>query len=475
MANKSASPIYKRINSMDHLPIFVNIRKKPCIVIGGGDIALRKINLLLKAKAKVYCLSPVFCKGIKNLSKDGHITLINKSFDQTDIKDYSIIIAATDDKSVNSLISSIAQDKKIPVNVVDSPELSSFIMPSIVDRSPLIIAVSSSGKAPVLSRIIRAKLETVIPSAYGTLAEIAGEYRQKVKERFLKIKDRRAFWEATLSGVIAEKVFSGRITEAKEDIQRQLDESVEMDLGEVYLVGAGPGDPDLLTFKALRLIQQADVVLYDRLVSKGVMELVRRDSQLIYVGKKGGSDKSTKQVDINDQLVELAKSGKRVCRLKGGDPFIFGRGGEEIESLSEHGIPFQVVPGITAALGCSSYAGIPLTHRDYSQSCRFVTAHLKNGTTNLPWEEFIIDQQTIVFYMALSGASYICEKLMEYGMDKDMPIAIIEKGTMPEQKVYISSLTELPDLLEKEDIQAPTLMIVGEVVKLNEKLNWYGN
>ena len=460
---------------MDHLPIFINIRKKPCVVIGGGDIALRKINILLKAQAKVDCLSPSFSRDIKNLSKDGHITLINKSFDQTDIKDYSIIIAATDDKSVNSLISSIAQDKKIPVNVVDSPELSSFIMPSIVDRSPLIIAVSSSGKAPVLSRIIRAKLETVIPSAYGILADIAGEYRQKVKDRFSTIKDRRAFWEAVFSGVIAEKVFSGRISEAKEDIQRQLDDSVEMDLGEVYLVGAGPGDPDLLTFKALRLIQQADVVLYDRLVSKGVMELVRRDSELIYVGKKGGSDKSTKQVDINDQLVELAKSGKRVCRLKGGDPFIFGRGGEEIESLSEHGIPFQVVPGITAASGCSSYAGIPLTHRDYSQSCRFVTAHLKNGTTNLPWEEFIIDQQTIVFYMALSGANYICEKLMEYGMDKDMPIAIIEKGTMPEQKVYISSLIELPDLLEREDIHAPTLMIVGEVVKLNEKLNWYGN
>ena len=223
------------------------------------------------------------------------------------------------------------------------------------------------------------------------------------------------------------------------------------------------------------MIQQADVILYDRLVSKGVMELVRRDSELIYVGKKGGSDKSTRQIDINEKLIELAKAGKRVCRLKGGDPFIFGRGGEDIESLSEHAIPFLVVPGITAASGCSSYAGIPLTHRDYSQSCRFVTAHLKNGTTNLPWEEFIIDQQTIVFYMALSGANYICEKLMEHGMDKDMPIAIIEKGTMPEQKVYISSLTALPNLLAKEDIHAPTLMIVGEVVKLNEKLNWYGN
>ena len=459
---------------MDHLPIFINVRQNPCLVIGGGDIALRKINLLIKAQAKVDCLSPLFCEGITNLSQNGDVNLIQKRFESDDIKDYAIIIASTDDSSVNALISKSAKKARIPVNVVDSPELSSFIMPSIVDRSPVIIAVSSAGKAPVLARIIRAKLETVIPSAYGVLAEIAGEYRQKVKDRFSKIKDRRAFWESIFSGVIAEKVFSGRINEAKDDIDKQLKRASEIELGEVYLVGAGPGDPDLLTFKALRLIQQADVVLYDRLVSKGVMELVRRDSELIYVGKKGGSQESTRQIDINDQLVELAKSGKRVCRLKGGDPFIFGRGGEEIESLSEHGIPFQVVPGITAASGCSSYAGIPLTHRDYSQSCRFVTAHLKNGTTNLPWEEFVIDQQTIVFYMALSGANYICQKLMEHGMDKDMPIAIIEKGTMPEQKVYISSLTKLPDLLATEDIHAPTLMIVGEVVKLNEKLNWYG-
>ena len=460
---------------MDHLPIFINIRQRPCLVIGGGDIALRKINLLIKAQAKVDCLSPLFCEGIINLCKNGNVNLIDKIFEPDDIKDYAIIIASTDDSSVNSLISQLAKQAKIPVNVVDSPELSSFIMPSIVDRSPIIIAVSSAGKAPVLARLIRAKLETVIPSAYGALAEIAGEYRQKAKDRFGNIKDRRAFWESTFSGVVAEKVFSGRIDEAKDDIDTQLKNAVKMELGEVYLVGAGPGDPDLLTFKALRLIQQADVILYDRLVSKGVMELVRRDSELIYVGKKGGSDISTRQIDINEKLIELAKAGKRVCRLKGGDPFIFGRGGEEIESLSEHAIPFQVVPGITAASGCSSYAGIPLTHRDYSQSCRFVTAHLKNGTTNLPWEEFIIDQQTIVFYMALSGANYICEKLMEHGMDKDMPIAIIEKGTMPEQKVYISSLTALPDLLAKEDIHAPTLMIVGEVVKLNEKLNWYGN
>ncbi len=459
---------------MDYLPIFVNLRQKPCLVIGGGDIALRKINLLLKAKAQVTCISPAFCNSIKNLSIKGHIILVNRQFESSDISNQSVIVSATDDSILNTSVSELAEKARIPVNIVDSPKLSSFIMPSIVDRSPIIIAVSSAGKAPVLARIIRAKLETVIPNAYGTLAEIAGEYRQKVKDRFSKIKDRRAFWEATFSGVIAEKVFSGRISEARDDIDKQLNDSVGIELGEVYLVGAGPGDPDLLTFKALRLIQQADVVLYDRLVSKGVMELVRRDSELIYVGKKGGSDESTRQIDINEQLVELAKSGKRVCRLKGGDPFIFGRGGEEIESLSEHGVPFQVVPGITAASGCSSYSGIPLTHRDYSQSCRFITAHLKDGTTNLPWEEFVVEQQTIVFYMALSGAKYICEKLIEHGMNKEMPIAIIEKGTMPEQKVYITTLTELSNLLTKEDIHAPTLMIVGEVVKLNEKLNWYG-
>jgi uroporphyrin-III C-methyltransferase/precorrin-2 dehydrogenase/sirohydrochlorin ferrochelatase len=430
---------------------------------------------LLKAQASITCVSPVFCDGLNDLAKENILSLVKKNFEASDITEYSVIISATNDSKINSEVSKLAHELRIPVNVVDSPDLSSFIMPSIVDRSPVVIAVSSAGKAPVLARIIRAKLETIIPSAYGTLAEIAGEYRQRVKDRFSKIKDRRAFWETTFSGVIAEKVFSGRIAEAKADIEKQLKDLVELSMGEVYLVGAGPGDPDLLTFKALRLIQQADVVLYDRLVSKGVMELVRRDSELIYVGKKGGSDESTRQIDINDQLVELAKSGKRVCRLKGGDPFIFGRGGEEIETLSENGIPFQVVPGVTAASGCSSYAGIPLTHRDYSQSCRFVTAHLKNGTSNLPWKELVVEQQTIVFYMALSGANHICEQLIAHGMRKEMPIAIIEKGTMPEQKVYITTLLALPDLLIKENIHAPTLMIVGEIVKLNEKLNWYGN
>ena len=459
---------------MDHLPIFINLRQKPCLVVGGGDIALRKVNLLLKAQAKIKCISPEFCSGLIKLSRENTLDLIEKRFESTDIDNQSVIIAATDDDKTNAMVSSLAHESGIPINVVDSPDLSSFIMPSIVDRSPIVIAISSAGKAPVLARIIRAKLETIIPSAYGNLAEIAGEYRHKVKQRFVNLKDRRKFWESVFSGVIAEKVFAGRSEEAKADIEKYLAGSIEMNLGEVYLVGAGPGDPDLLTFKALRLMQQADVVLYDRLVSKGVMELVRRDAELIYVGKKGGSE-STRQIDINERLVELAKSGKRVCRLKGGDPFIFGRGGEEIETLSDNGIPFQVVPGITAASGCASYAGIPLTHRDYSQSCRFVTAHLKGGTSNLPWEEFVVEQQTIVFYMALTSVNHICQQLIAHGMREDMPVALIERGTTPEQKVYSTSLSKLPDLINNREIHAPTLMIVGEVVSLRKKLGWFGD
>ncbi len=456
---------------MDYFPIFFKISQKQCLVVGGGDIALRKIHLLLRAGAIVECIAPNFCQSLVELSEGNSLTLAKKIFEEDDIKQQSLVIAATDDTAINIVVSKLAHDANIPVNVVDAPELSSYIMPSIVDRSPLLIAISSGGKAPVLARIIRAKLETIIPAAYGKLAEIAGEYRQQVKIKFTNIKDRRAFWESVFSGNIAEKVLIGRIKEAKVDLERKLESAKAYELGEVYLVGAGPGDPDLLTFKALRLMQQADVVLYDRLVSKAVMDLVRRDAELVYVGKKAGGQ-SSRQSDINEKLVALAKSGKRICRLKGGDPFIFGRGGEEIETLSEHGVPFQVVPGITAASGCSTYSGIPLTHRDYSQSCRFVTAHLKDGTCNLPWKEFVAEQQTIVFYMALSGAKNLSEKLIEHGMREDMPIALIEKGTMPEQKVYISTLVELPQLISKEKVGAPSLLIVGEVVKLHEKLNW---
>lgn len=457
---------------MDYLPIFVNIAQKFCLVVGGGDIAYRKINLLLKADAQITCVSPVCCEGVAQLAKDNKITLVKKDFESSDIDAQILIISATDNTALNTRVSELAKDANIPVNVVDSPDLCSFIMPSIVDRSPIMIAISSAGKAPVLARLIRAKLESSVPNAYGKLAVLAGNFREQVKAKFNNIEDRRYFWEKAFSGVVAEKVFAGKLNEAQADLQAQLDGSVDSNIGEVYLVGGGPGDPDLLTFKALRLMQQADVILYDRLVSDEVMELVRRDAELIYVGKERDNH-SVQQDGINQLLLDLAKQGRRVCRLKGGDPFIFGRGGEEIETLAENNIPFQVVPGITAASGCSTYSGIPLTHRDYSQSCRFVTGHLKDGSMNLPWNELAVEQQTIVFYMALKGAQHLSEQLIAHGMRGDMPVALVEKGTTPEHKVHTTTLVELPNLVANEIIHAPTLIIVGEVVKLREKLNWF--
>ncbi len=457
---------------MNYLPIFIDIKQKPCLVVGGGDIAYRKINLLLKANAQVNCIAKEACGNIIALADDNKITLTQRNFESSDVDAQRLIISATDNKQLNAEVSELANFANIPVNVVDSPDLCSFIMPSIVDRSPIVIAISSAGKAPVLARLIRAKLESTIPHAYGKLAELAGSFRDKVKSKFDNIEDRRYFWERVFSGVIAEKVFSGKVDEAKVDIQTQLDNTNSSEVGEVYLVGGGPGDPDLLTFKALRLMQQADIVLYDRLVSKDVVELVRRDAELIYVGKKCDRH-AIPQGDINQLLVDFAKQGRRVCRLKGGDPFIFGRGGEEIETLAENNIPFQVVPGITAASGCSAYSGIPLTHRDYSQSCRFVTGHLKDGTMNLPWDELAVEHQTVVFYMALLGAKHLSEQMIAHGMRDNMPVALVEKGTTPEHRVWTTTLVELPNVVATETIKAPTLIIVGEVVKLREKLNWF--
>lgn len=459
---------------MDYLPIFIDLKQQPCLVIGGGDIALRKINLLLKAHANIHCIAMVACAGIHTLVKSGAIKLTEQAFNTSQIKQTRLIICATNNSQLNAEIASIAKAKNILVNVVDNPKLCSFITPAIVNRDPIVIAIGSMGTSPVLSRLLRAKIESTIPTAYGKLATLAGEFRQKVKDKFSHHQKRREFWESLFSGTIAEKVFSGNYAQAQLDIQTKLETCPNEinPIGEVYLVGGGPGDPDLLTFKALRLMQQADVVLYDRLVSEQVMELVRRDVEKIYVGKERDNH-ALPQGGINQLLIDLAKQGRRVCRLKGGDPFIFGRGGEEIEELARENIPFQVVPGITAASGCAAYSGIPLTHRDYSQSCRFVTGHLKDGTMNLPWAELAVEQQTIVFYMGLLGAKHLSEQLINHGMRENMAVALIEKGTTPDHKVYTTTLTNLPDTVANNDIHAPTLIIVGDVVKLRDKLNWF--
>ncbi len=459
---------------MEFLPLFFDLKSRPVLLVGGGEVALRKARLLCKAGARVSVCSPQIKPALQELVLESQGELITQGYSGQPLGGYTLVVAATDNSSVNEKVSSDAKQANIPVNVVDHPELCSFIFPAIVDRSPIIAAVSSGGSSPVLARILRAKLETVLPATYGRLAMLAEKYRNQVKARFSQINQRRGFWESVLQGPVADLIFAGKEHEAEQVLKDQLKDSQAhtRELGEVYLVGAGPGDPDLLTFKSLRLMQQADVVIYDRLVSAPILDLCRRDAQMVYVGK-ARSDHAVPQEGINQLLVKYAQKGHRVLRLKGGDPFIFGRGGEEIEELADAGIPFQVVPGITAASGCSSYAGIPLTHRDYAQSVRFVTGHLKNNSADLPWNELVHPNQTIVFYMGLMGLPVICEQLVAHGMSPDTPMALVQKGTTSEQKVVIATLSTMVEEIRQQPVAAPTLIIVGHVVSLHSKLKWF--
>lgn len=458
---------------MDYLPIFLNIKNKPCLVIGGGEVAARKVSLLLRAGAAVTVISPVLGSALQHLLDEREIAYRAEKFQPDQIAGQAIIIAATDDEVVNQQISELAQVAGIPVNVVDNPALCSFIMPSIIDRHPVQIAISTGGSSPVLARLLRARLETFIPSAYGRLATMVEGFRERVKERFSETGEIRRFWEKILEGPVVELIFAGKDKLAEQELARAVEQGEAPDSsGEVYLVGAGPGDPDLLTFRALRLMQQADVVVYDRLVSAAILDLVRRDAEFIYAGKERDKH-AIQQEDINALLARLAKEGKRVLRLKGGDPFIFGRGGEEIETLMEEGVRFQVVPGITAAAGCASYSGIPLTHRDYVQSCTFVTGHLKDGSINLNWPALAQPSQTVVFYMGLQGVATICKELIAHGRDPKTPAALVEQGTTQNQRVHIGDLTTLAALVEQQKVKPPTLIIVGEVVELHKKLAWF--
>lgn len=459
---------------MDYLPIFLNIREQRCLVVGGGEVATRKAAMLIRAGARVHVVAPDISPALveKLLTHEGSYRL--GGYEASDLEEVALVIAATDDETLNRRVHSDCRARQLPVNVVDAPALCTFVFPSIVDRSPLIIAVSSAGKSPVLARLLRARLETTIPAAYGRLADICGEFRPLAKQTFPDTNNRRGFWERELQGRFAELVYAGREDEARAHLREAFAAARPEQAGEVYLVGAGPGDPDLLTFRALRLMQQADVVVHDRLVSEPILDLCRRDAEFIHVGK-ARADHTMPQEDINQLLVRLAKEGKRVCRLKGGDPFIFGRGGEEIEELAAAGIAFQVVPGITAANGCSAYAGIPLTHRDYAQSVRFVTGHLKEGSPELPWNELIHEQQTLVLYMGLVGLDHICQQLMAHGMAADMPVALVSQGTRPDQMVVTGTVSDIARKVTDSGIKAPTLTIVGRVVELRNKLNWFGD
>ncbi|MCH2157853.1 MAG: siroheme synthase CysG [Oleiphilaceae bacterium] len=461
---------------MNWLPLYFKPQGQSVLVFGSGDVATRKVRFLQRTEFPITVIS------IDETAKDRftefesvdviHSTGLDSLSSQL-FENVIFAVAASEDHSADVFFAQQARQAGIPVHVAHSIDDSDFLLPAVIDRGPISVAVSSAGQHPTLTRLVRNRIESVLPARLEALAELALRYKDKVREKLSTINARRAFWERQLEGRVADLVYSGRDEDAERLLLESLDSitSSTQGVGEVYLVGAGPGDPDLLSFKALRLIRQADVVLFDRLVSPQILNLVRQDADMIDVGKRR-SHHTMQQESINELLAKLAKQGKRVLRLKGGDPFIFGRGGEEIETLSEHGVPFQVVPGITAAAGCASYSGIPLTHRDHAQSVRFVTGHLKNNSSELDWPSLVAEQQTLVFYMGLVALPQIAEGLLNQGMSQDMPVAVISRGTLPDQRVLISSLSRVAADVTAAELKAPTIIIIGTVVNLHEKLGW---
>ncbi len=461
---------------MEHLPIFLALRGKRAAVIGGGLAAARRAELLLRASADVTVFAPAFSHEFAAVAEAFAFARVARwPQSAAELEGASVCIVATDDKAQDERAHRLARQAGALVNVATRPDLCDFILPSIVDRSPVVVAISTGGASPILGRILKARLESTIPAAYGRLADFVRDFRGAVNGKIADAAGRRRFWERMLDGPAAEMVLAGDADRAAQalaaDVEAAVRENAET-MGEVYLVGAGPGDPDLLTFRALRLMQRADVVLYDRLVDPAIVALARREAERIYVGKRP-KDHPVPQEEISDMLVRLARSGKRVLRLKGGDPFVFGRGGEEIERLAENRIPFQVCPGVTAAIGCSAYSGIPLTHRDHAQACIFVTAHSKSGPVDFDWSTVIRPGQTVAVYMGLNHIEELTAAFIAHGAAPDLPAAIVDNGTRPNQRVVIGTVADIAGKARAAGLRGPTIVIVGTVVRLREKLDWH--
>lgn len=455
---------------MDYLPIFLQLRDRPVLVVGGGRVAARKVELLRRTGAKITVVAPELADELRELATQGELEYVNTVFSPEHVTGTVAVVAATGVPEVNAAVSAAAREQNIPINAVDDPAASTFIFPAIVDRSPILIAISSGGQAPVLARRIREQMEAFLPARLGALARFMGERRKAVK-RALRTTARRSFWERIVGGMVGARVFAGDEVTAGKDFERELRTTHltrsagtgGIGLGECYLIGAGPGDPDLLTLRALQLLQQADVILYDRLVPAAVLERARRDAERVFVGKQPGNH--TTQERINELLVHYARLGLRVARLKGGDPFIFGRGGEEIEVLAAHGIPYIVVPGITAALGAAASANIPLTHRKLAQSVTFVTGHVLDDES-LDWNSLARARQTVVFYMGVGHLPQIVSKLRAAGAPAELAVAVVERATLPEQRALRGTLATIVSTTQAANVAPPALLIVGDVTAL---------
>ncbi|WP_282677141.1 siroheme synthase CysG [Serratia marcescens] len=460
---------------MDYLPIFADLKQRPVLVVGGGDVAARKVDLLQRAGAEIRIVAQSLSPELEQQRQQGQVLWLGKSFDPQQLDDVFLAIAATDDNALNAAVFAEADKRRVLANVVDDQPRCSFIFPSIIDRSPLVVAVSSSGQAPVLARLLREKLEALLPASLGQMAQVAGRWRGQVKRRLASIGERRRFWEKIFGGRFATLVANGQTAQAERQLEQDLQRFAAGDegaQGEIALVGAGPGDVGLLTLRGLQVMQQADVVLYDHLVSGEILDLVRRDAERICVGKRAGAH-SVIQEETNRLLVELAQQGKRVVRLKGGDPFIFGRGGEELQVAAAAGIPFQVVPGVTAAAGATAYAGIPLTHRDHAQSVTFITGHCRPDGDGLDWADLARARQTLAIYMGTMKAADISQRLIAHGRDAATPVAVISRGTRADQQVQIGTLEHLEHLAQRAPL--PALLVIGEVVELHHQIAWFGH
>jgi uroporphyrin-III C-methyltransferase/precorrin-2 dehydrogenase/sirohydrochlorin ferrochelatase len=464
---------------MDYLPINIDLKNKDCLVLGAGAVAARKIQILLKVGAKVTCIGLQISKEILALSEKRKLRLINADLkahsdtilNSNYIKEFKLVVSTTGDSFIAQKVYRICELNHILVNTVDNRSLCNYISPAIVNRNPVIISVSSSGAAPVLARNIREQIEKLIPAKLGLLALKADSLRNKVKKTFNSMIERKKFWESFFERSISEDILNERSLGSDESIIQEIGSNIDSQ-GEVALVGAGPGDPELLTIKALRVMQKADIVFHDRLVSNEILELVRRDAELVSVGKSQGNH-SVPQDQINQLLVKHAQLGKRAVRLKGGDPFVFGRGGEELQELKKHEIKFQIVPGITAAVGCSAYAGIPLTHRDYAQNVLFVTAHCKDSRDTLDWKSLAREKQTLAVYMGLMKSAYLSDNLIKHGKNPQTPVALIENGTSRQQRVIRGQLNNLQQTIELHNVVSPALIIIGEVAALADDLSWF--
>jgi uroporphyrin-III C-methyltransferase/precorrin-2 dehydrogenase/sirohydrochlorin ferrochelatase len=454
-------------------PLFANLHDRSVIIVGGGEVAARKCRAVLDTGARITVIAPRLHDEFAPWVADGRIQLVAGDFEDSQLDDALLVIAATNDDAVNRRVADAASARRVFVNVVDDAELSSFHVPAVVDRAPLQIAISSGGAAPMLARRLREQLETLLDHALGPLATLLDRARRKIRLRYRNTAARRSFYEEIFAGGVMGLLRAGHLREAEQELDRALHARRDALRGTVTLVGAGPGDPGLLTLRALRALNEADVILHDRLVSDAILDLARRDAQRIEVGKQAGNHHVT-QERIHALMLEHARAGRRVVRLKGGDPFIFGRGGEELEFLRTHGIAYEVVPGITAALACAAYAGVPLTHRDHAQSVRFLTAHCRDSLDALDWNSLAAPRQTLAIYMGVAQLEALRARLVAAGKPSSTPIAVVENGTRAEQRVIVAKLGDLDGLAERHALQSPALLIIGEVAALAESLSWFG-